>query len=210
MMMRAMHDGGLQCLVQIDQEKLNTGEDYIPNPDGLWEVGQTYYTSPKFLRLMQDGDCVKILFDGLASIPKGEYKVIFMHRHVDEINLSIERVDKHLRSQGIPENKMMLRPFDVFRPYNQDDIDHVLGICEARSDIELIQVQYRDVIENPIMVFEGLKKRGIPINVEKSAAIVNQNYYRSRKIHDSNDTSRSSRVRTESIGNEQSAAQEKR
>lgn len=180
-MMKALYTGLREgaVLYQPGQERFNvdTGE-YVPNPDGLWEVGQAYYSNAKFLREIPDGSLLKILYDGLPCLPKGNYKVIFMLRDEEEINASCNRLDEHLEQTGVGANPARIGAFDVFRPYRQDDIDHVLGICEARSDIELIKLNYRDVVEHPYEAFSSL---GMPIDAEKAASVVKPEYYRFKR-----------------------------
>jgi hypothetical protein len=55
-----------------------------------------------------------------------------------------------------------------------------LGICEARTDIDLIKVSYNDVIENPEREFNRLADWGMPIDPIKSASIVDKSFYRIR------------------------------
>lgn len=185
MMMKALYSGLTegQILYQPGQEKKGNVEleGYHPNPSGLSEVGQGYYMDAVFLRKIPDNSLLKILFDGLPFLPKREYKIIWMDRDVDEILASCEKVDQHLRAVGVKNNPKKWYPFDSFRPYRQGNIDHVLGICEARNDIDLIRVNFRDVIENPLETFVNLKKQGIPIDPAKSAKVVNPKHYRYRK-----------------------------
>jgi len=172
MMMQAINASmtGGSLLYRPDMEDFNSelGE-YQPNPGGLWEVGQAWYMRGYFLRRIPDNCFIKILYDGLPCLPQGSYKVMFMCRNEEDIKRSCTRVDKYLADQGYGLKANQYKPFDVFQPYNQDDIDHVVGICELRADIELIKVHFDDVIDNPIEVFESLH---IPIDVDKAAATV--------------------------------------
>lgn len=170
-----------QILYQPAQERLNKPEEgYVPNPGHLYEVGRAYYTSAKFLRMMPHDSLVKILWDGLANLPKGDYTVIFMERDENEINASVARSDAHLRSQGVRENPQTAFTFDVFRPYDQDNIDHVLGIMEMRKDVRLLRVGFKDVIDNPLREFERISKY-VSIDPEKAASVINPKFYRFRK-----------------------------
>jgi hypothetical protein len=185
MMMKAIYDGmkdGAVLYQPGEHEKTGNKpvEGYIPNPSGLWEVGQMYYMNSKFLREMPQSSLVKILYDGLPTLPKGRYTIIFMRRDPKEIKQSCERVDKHLRQVGVVENPKQWYPFDCFRPYRQEEIEHVLGICEARQDMRVIQVDFSRVIESPLTLFRALKNAGLPIDHHKSAAVINPNYYRCR------------------------------
>jgi len=190
-MMRCLQSGGITALIQPGQEKLNIESNgYAPNPGPLMEVGQQFYHSPKFLRILPTLDedaCVKILFDGIPGLAKGEYTVIFMERDPEEIRESLEKSDSHLKACGKKPNPMDKKPFDVFLPYDRANIEHVLGICEVRSDIDLRIVRFTDLISRPEWVLRGLP---LPtgFNFFKAASIVNPEYYRSR-----NDSSESRR-----------------
>lgn len=184
MMMGALKAGMTSgaVLYQPGLEKFNQGEGYKPNPDGLWEVGQAYYMRPKFLRIIPDESLVKILYDGLPNLPqKIPYKIIFMTRDEQEIHASCDRVDAHLRYQGVSENPPTNFNFDVFRPYQQIDIDHVLSICDARNDVDLITLPYSDVIERPLDVFSAIKDFGFPLDPSAAAETVKPEFYRLKK-----------------------------
>jgi hypothetical protein len=182
-MMKALYAGLTegQILYQPGQERIGAQEEngYLPNPSGLHEVGQAYYMRPRFLRQIPDGSLLKVLYDGLPHLPKRDYVVVFMHRDPDEIQASCDRVDLHLRQVGVNENGKAWYPFDSFRPYSQEDIDHVVDICEVRADIKLIHVDFRWLVENPLESFRRLST-AIPIDPEKSAEIIKPDFYRFR------------------------------
>ena len=190
-MMSALLNGlgpgsGWGMLTQPDQERLNQPRDgYIPNPGPLNEVGRMYYKSAKFLRLMPDQSLVKILWDGLPNLPSGNYVVVFMDRDEREINESIARSDAHLRASGVKENPQTLYTFDVFRPYERENVDHVLGIMEQRMDVELLRVNFRDMVNDPIKTFKKIRhtplgKIRVPIDIERAAEVIRPDYYRVR------------------------------
>ena len=180
MMMQAIMKGLTRGMVlyRPDLEKLNAPEgDYQPNIGALLEVGRAWYMLPEFLRRIPDQSVIKIFFDGLPNLPAGDYRVIFMDRCETEIRASCERVDKHLRVQGVPENEDTSYCFDVFRPYKREDIEHVLGICRQRKDIDLRVVDFREVVKEPERVLASLD---LPINVKRAASVVDPEHYRFR------------------------------
>jgi hypothetical protein len=214
MMMQALNAGGLGIIHVPELEGGNPEYNgYQPNPGGLYELGLGQYMCAKLLRMLPDKGAVKILFDGLPCLPKGKYTIIFMSRNAKEIEKSTARVDEHILNQPGRQRGLASKvdeitgilPFCVYRPYNQDDINHVLGICETRADMEVIHVNYADVITNPYMVFEGLVKCGIPINVDDAVSVINPRLYRER-VKDDDSKNRSSRLRTKS--NHSAGAQE--
>ena len=182
-MMKALYEGGIPAVYQPDldvEANPKSDENYQANPGGLFEVGAGYYLNAEFLRKIPDDSVIKIMFDGLASLPYRDYKIIFMDRHPDEIQASLERMDSFLKRHDIKPGADWPSVFNCFRPYKQDDLEHVLGICEARSDMDVIHVFFRNVISNPGHEFETLRLRGVPIDVKKASAAVNQDLYRTR------------------------------
>jgi len=190
--MRAIQHGlrSGAVLYQPGQERIGEKAEggYLPNPSGLLEVGQWYYMNAEFLRQIPDESVVKILYDGIPNLPQGDYVVVFMERDPDEIRASCDRVDRHLRQVGVVENPARDYVFDCFRPYRQEDIDHVLGICEARDDIHLIRVQYRDLVDDPVSTLSRLASTPLgrpllPIDPERAAEIIDSKHYRYKNAH---------------------------
>jgi len=222
LMMHALYSGmkGGVALFSPDFEEFNPNIDgYQPNPNGLWEVGFRQYMSPPFLRGMPDGSLVKILYDGLPNLPKGDYKIIFMTRDVDEIEASLARSDECLtehakrsgkirRSQDAIDDKTEFLPFCSFRDYDQVEIDHVLGIMDTRKDVDLIKVDFADVIRCPTNAFRKIRstplgRTRIDIDVAKAAAVIEPKLYRSKVKEHGYNTSRDDRTRTHSINSAQ-------
>jgi hypothetical protein len=197
MMMAALHrgkektgSGELRLLALPVLEEANPNfEGYQANPNGLYEVGLGQYLRTEWTRKIPDNALVKILFDGLPTLPKDKYKIIFMQRDESEIVASIERVEAHWKRYGeangvekIDHNEYTLAlPLCCLRPYNSEDIKHVLGICEARTDFDVMCIDYAEVIENPLEVFTRLQDWGWPIDPEKCASTIDKSLYRVRK-----------------------------
>lgn len=202
MMMNALQKGLNEGTVifRPDLEKFNTEKDgYIPNPQGIWEVGPMYYYNPKFLREIQQFDpgLIKIFFDGLPLLPRGEYKIIYMLRDIDELKRSVEHVEKHLVNMKVNRDFDRPLPFSVYDDYKQEDIDHVLGICEARQDFDMRFVNYRDVIDDPRAVFESLE---MPIDVDKCVETIERKFYRFREDRNEHSENRNDGAQAESEG----------
>jgi len=216
MMMQALNHGGMGLIHVPELEGGNPEyNNYQPNTGGLYEMGLGQYMCAKLLRMLPNKGAIKILFDGLPCLPKGDYKIIFMSRDLEEIEASTKRVDEHILGQPGRQRGLASRvdeitgilPFCTYRPYNQDDIDHVLGICETRSDMDVFHIDYADVIDNPLGIFEALVGCGIPIDPKKAAAIVNPKLYRTRK--DDHSESRLGGKYAQSNSNEQSTTAQK-
>jgi hypothetical protein len=201
---RRIYTKKLRVLASNESEESNQEVNgYRPNPNGLFEVSHGRYLNALYLRKLPHGCLIKIFFDGLIALPHSQYKIIFMTRNHREIEASLNRIKQYKEDQYdagpsweevtkdwppkakeyaelLEERVSRVMPFDRSRPYNQYDIDHVLGICEAREDIDLIKVNYNDVIDDPEREFRRLASWGIPINPETSASTVDKKLYRSR------------------------------
>ena len=179
-MMAALGAGGLSIIANLDLEHYNQGPDgYKPNPKKLYEVGQSAYLSPWILEgLLMEGTAIKVFFDGLPTLPAGDYRVLFMTRDPAEIEES-SRIAREAVMQSCGEVSRGGRvPFDVYSPYSQAAIDWVLGICEQRQDVDLSVVDFRELVKTPETVLERLR---LPIDLDRAAAEINPDFYRVRR-----------------------------
>lgn len=186
-MVKALSKGlSERILYAPEREDIPVIDGYQPNPGGIFEIGHGRYKRPEFMRdhLKYDG-IIKVFFDGLPALPADDYVIVFMLRSPDEITLSLDRAAEYFvanqqGSQLSQDHGLRNYPFDVFSPYNQDDIDQVLGICEQRNDMKLHIVQYQDLIDVPEAVFARMKRDTIPdLNIYAAAAVINPEYHRS-------------------------------
>ena len=194
MMMSALYKGSstLDLLVAPVLEKANPAfKNYQPNPNGLYEVGLVRYLEARFLRKIPNDCLIKVLYDGLPNLYPNDYKIIWMDRDEDEIRASEERVDRHFKDCDKEAGTVkkdhneytQILPFCSLRPYSKEDVDHVLKICEMRKDFDLVRVNYRDVIEDPIKAFKKIKwtplgRLRVDIDVEKAASVIDKKLHR--------------------------------
>lgn len=160
-------------------------DGYIPNPSPLLEIGSRNYLKASFLREMPDNVIVKIFFDGLIALPSGDYLIIFMERDPLEIKASLKKVNDHLDKMGGRTVPVVEASFDVYREYNQEDIDHVKGIMRERRDVRLLEVDFRELVEDPIAVFNKIKyspigRERLDIDVWRAASFIKPEFYRER------------------------------
>jgi len=183
-MMGALQAGGIPVVFNPDLEKMNIGTNgYKPNPVSLYEIGRNGYMEPGVLQqLLLDGHAIKIFFDGLPTLPKYiDYKIIYMVRDLDEIHESLRIALENVRSAGEYPNSGGQKPFDVYSPYAEKEIDWVLGICDARNDMELCMVDYHDLVNDPHSVLEELH---LPINIGDAAKAIDEKHYRVRSYNE--------------------------
>jgi hypothetical protein len=174
MMMRVMAcclSPRIKLLTYRELEGNNQPVDgYSPSPGGLLEIGRNQYLDPLWLREhYPDNSLVKIFHEGLPYLPSASgffkepnYTIIFMRRSEEEINASVERTEKYLKDleaavkQKNPDQEPRVLferyggfdGFDLYKEYNAQDIAHAIGICDARKDIKIIEVQFEDFIKD--------------------------------------------------------------
>ena len=173
MMMKMLQAGGMPLFV-----------DDIRKPDEDNPIG--YYELEKVKSLLKDedkawlaegrGKAVKIVSTLLPGLPNGYfYKVIFMHRHLDEVILS---QNKMLRRRGEPVdesgNERMRRMLEKHLVRTKLWIDGQLNFA-------VVDVPYSEVIADP----RGQARRvrsflGVDLDVENMASAMDPSLYRNR------------------------------
>ena len=68
-------------------------------------------------------------------------------------------------------------PFDVYAPYDADNIEHCLDIAKSRQDMRVLEVEFRDLVETPEAVFTRLE---LPIDIDKAVQAIDPDWYRCR------------------------------
>lgn len=110
------------------------------NPRGYYELA-----GGKIINRLMDGvfdfglyrgHVVKVTAYGLKFLPAGNYRIIYMMRHIDEILDSMQKMGADVDRE---------KDRTLFRKLNQIS----LGLMQSRDDIGHITVNYRDIIDNP-------------------------------------------------------------
>jgi hypothetical protein len=169
MMMRCLQFAGIRPVVNPEREavmmKRNEG-DYAANPYGFFEVKESDILRVGFLQGIADGSAIKMLPTALPFIPARPTVVIWMRRDTNEIRRSYERTFSKENFEAKFPN--WPRTHDV-------QLETIRPILEDRRNIKVIEVQYRDVIADPVAALSVL-----PINAHKAAAAVDASLYRNR------------------------------
>lgn len=166
MMMNALIAGGL--IPAFSNRNLNErfgDEQYLPNPDGFWELTRKEYRQLGFPR-MYEGKLIKCLAGGIIRLVAGNYKIVFMMRDFEEIRQSHEAFFGN-------------EPQINAEQYEQRMSD-TLGILRQRKDVLVQPMQYRDVLEEPELAFGVLRGQGWPIDEFAAAGVVDQDQCRFR------------------------------
>ncbi len=162
MMMQALEAGGLNAVYDKRRNELNEkfgDEHYQINGDGFYELMSEDYQHPEFPD-NHEGKLVKALYGIMPMLkPSDTMKyIVFMRRPFEEIAKSYIAAFGRLSPQIIPEITSYL--------------DRVQDILRQRRDVVIEVVDYHDTLNNPLVVFEKLKKCGWCINPKKAAAII--------------------------------------
>lgn len=154
MMMRCLEAGGLTVVVNDNTPMAKIG-DYLPNPYGNYEfekdIDKDFYT-------LYAGMLIKCPYDQLIDLPRGKYKLIFMKRNPLEISASMQKC----------WGETLEFDYDLY-------VGDLLKKLSARDDMEIIVLNYADVIENPRQEFEKLD---LPINISIAVSCVEPLLYR--------------------------------
>lgn len=173
MMMRCLHGGGMNARYDNEQDELNIvyGRDgYKPNPNGFYALSLMADTPWPSFYLDNIGRLIKYPRFDFTFLTRGKYKMIFMNRSTDEIFASMKKFMPY-QSWGMPMVAVLLH--DVIKPA-------LLRTLIARGDFEILEVEYSDVIKDPVKEFNRIKDFGFNIDVEKAAALVDPSLYRLR------------------------------
>ena len=186
-MMRAIAHSAPLVLAYSDRVGGNVEHDgYSPNPNGLYEVGGRICTAEGQRKLnKQPRVLVKVFFDYLCTIPRGNHKIVFMIRDPDEIKQSVARVSEHFKNLDREYERpwpINVKTFDRYRPYRQEDIDHVIGVMEARSDVKMVVVDYGDLVANPLSQMRRVQEVIPELRVEKAARLIDPKLHRMRSV----------------------------
>jgi hypothetical protein len=172
MMMRCLEAGGIEAVCDKSADStLNDwlGSDgYPPNPNGFYQSPRDLLQRQDFVEYMS-GKVVKIYLTNLKNLPPANYKVIFMRRNKNEILASMLKITKGKdagREQRNVENSETLIP-------------NILSELATRQDMSFVQVNFAQVVKNPLLEFAKLKNNfGIPIDIQAAASMVEPSLYR--------------------------------
>lgn len=143
---------------------------YIPNPNGFYTIeGFVEFEWPDFYEKYK-GKVVKIPRLELFYLPPGNYKLIFMTRNPEEIKASY-RDFLGIRTWGRVECALHF--------YEQNK-NATIDLMKARGDIDVIEIEYRQAVNEPLTTFTQIKDFGVPINVNEAASLVDPKLYRNR------------------------------
>jgi len=173
---------GTSMLMQIiDAAGIDTSFDDSRKPDennpkGYYELSGgkiiNQLMEGKFSFINHKGKFIKITCYGLKYLPKGQYKIIYSERNIEEILDSMEK----MMGKKDPKRE---ETKDVFIKLN----DMIKNKIKNRSDTNVLFVNYNEIIKKP---YENIKKiydflDNKDLDLEKMVSVVDKSLYRQRR-----------------------------
>jgi len=171
MMMKMLIAGGLEPLT----DNIRTADE--DNPEGYFEFERVKQLKDDHAWLQDArGKCVKIVSAFLKHLPQEfTYKVIFMRRNIGEILASQQQM---LARRGEPVDSISDEKMRQSFERHLKDLESWLT---ARSNIALLDINYTEVITNPLPNIQNIKDfLQLELDAERMAGVVNKNLYRNR------------------------------
>jgi hypothetical protein len=172
MMMECLIKGGMNAFWDNSQNIINTyceNKKYIPNPNGFYALNFNFFNSSSFIKDF-DNKLIKCPYDLLLKLPDHKYKLIFMIRNPEEIRKSMRSVSPY-HTWGRNETITWLY---------EKIFEALINNIQERKDIDILVINYLDIINNPKMEFEKIKNNGWNIDIKKSSSVVNKSLYRNK------------------------------
>jgi hypothetical protein len=173
MMMQMLEAGGME----IFSDGLR-GAD-VGNPRGYYELERVKTLDrsedPSWLREAR-GKAVKIIAFLMRHLPEDlNYRVIFMHRDLDEV---LDSQAKLLALRGEASDTDDSRMRELF----QNHLSRTRRLLATRPCFEVLDISYHEVLENAAECAEQVNRfAGGQLDVERMAAVVDPQLRRSRR-----------------------------
>ena len=171
MLMQILDAGGFPS--DFDQDSRPPDDD---NPRGYFELegGKIInkLMNKEFSFDPYKGKFIKITAYGLKFLPKGDYKIIYSQRNIEEILDSMEKMAK-IQDKDREDTRI------VFTKLN----DMIISQIKEREDIDVLFVNYNEIIasptENVTKIYDFLGST--EFDMERMIAAVDKSLYRKRR-----------------------------
>lgn len=172
MMMKMLEAGGLRVYV----DNLRTPD--ADNPEGYYEFERVKQLDKGDAAWVQDarGQVVKVISALLEHLPtENEYRVLFMHRSLDEVLASQQKMlTRRAEAAGaIPDEEMA----DLFRKH----LAAVDAWLQQQPNFTVLDVDYNRMLADPVPQVEAVNRfLGGVLDENAMIAVVNPDLYRNR------------------------------
>jgi len=173
MMMQILSAGGMEIIT--DQQR--TADD--DNPKGYYELERVKKMKEGDVSWVREagGKVIKVISALLEYLPADlSYKVIFMHRKMEEILASQKQM---LVRRGEPTDKASDSTLaDLFSRHLQKVETWLAG----QNNMQVLYIQYDELLAEPHAHITSLVEfLGIPLDVQAMERVPDENLYRQRK-----------------------------
>ena len=172
MMMQILDAAGLDILTDKNRkpDKNNPKGYYEYDPVKKLMVDKSWLPNAK-------GKVVKVIAQLLPYLPANyDYKIVFMNREMSEVLRSQQIMlgkDKDVSKKAFPTGLN-----DAF----QKQLNRVESWIESQPNIDVLNVNYKDVIDQPIEEIESISTfLDIDIDIAKVNKVIDKKLYRNRK-----------------------------
>jgi hypothetical protein len=172
MAMKMLEAGGLS----IATDGIRRADE--DNPKGYYElerVKDLAQQNDKSWLTAHRGKVVKIITYLLRHLPEdNNYKIVLMRRELEEV---VASQNKMLDRRGEPQHTEDERMKDLFK----DDLWRANYLLKRAPYLEAIEVEYRDVIADPLRQAQRMREfLGHELDLESMASVVDPQLYRNR------------------------------
>jgi hypothetical protein len=141
MMMKMLEQGGVPIMTDGQREA------DVDNPKGYYEyerIKDLERESDKSYLRESRGKALKVISFLIKDLPDdNDYRVIFMRRDLDEVLASQDKMIDRLGSSDAAADSEAMK--EAYR----NDIVRTRLLCRKKSNFELIEVSYRETVEDP-------------------------------------------------------------
>ena len=114
------------------------------------------------------GHIIKVTAYGLKYLPKSNYKIIYMMRDIGEVLKSMQKMGADI-DEG--KDRMLFSKLNIFS----------FELMHGRDEMEFIEVNYRDLIDDPRTGMESVGRFiGETFDVDTAIKAVEPNLYRNK------------------------------
>ena len=148
MLMKMLDAGGME--IMTDSERVAD----IDNPKGYFEYERVKdlekETDKSYIREGR-GKVLKVISFLVKDLPEdNDYQVIFMRRDLDEVLASQNKMIERLGTEDSTAAEEAMK--EAYR----NDIVRTRLLCKNRANFELIEVNYKSTVENPVATVRGV------------------------------------------------------
>jgi len=168
LLMQALQAGGLPVATDGKREPDES------NPKGYLEIESIIdklRDNPEIVFSFED-HVVKIIAYGLQYLPRGNYRVVYMERNIEEI---LDSMEKMMNAKD-EERKSTKAAFEKLNEKSKTDIS-------GREDMEVLFVSYNEILSNPTEQLEKVHRffADKDLDLDGMVEAVDRKLYRQRR-----------------------------